>query len=76
MSAIQSAPRIDVDEILYQSVGDDEFRAQLVTDPSLLGLGEQSLTFNMENRLYASHMRMLTSRQRMLPSYNQSYNQD
>ncbi|MGH3831623.1 MAG: cinnamycin family lantibiotic [Pseudonocardiaceae bacterium] len=44
MSVIQSAARIDLDEILYQSVVDEEFRAQLVADPSLLGLGEQSLT--------------------------------
>lgn len=44
MPAIQSETRIDLDEILYQSVVDDEFRAQLVADPSLLGLGEQSFT--------------------------------
>jgi len=44
MSAIQSETRIDLDEILHQSVVDDEFRAQLVADPTLLGLGEHSFT--------------------------------
>lgn len=44
MSVIQSETRIDLDEILHQSVVDDEFRAQLVADPSLLGLGEQNFT--------------------------------
>lgn len=44
MSAILRETPVDLDEILYQSVVDDEFRTQLLTDPSLLGLGDQSFT--------------------------------
>ncbi len=32
----------DLDEILYQSVVDEEFRAQLLADPGLFGLAELS----------------------------------
>lgn len=38
MSASLSATSIDLDDIRYHSVVDDEFRAQLLADPSLLGL--------------------------------------
>lgn len=42
MSDILHETHVDLDEILYQSVVDEEFRAQLLADPSLLGLGERS----------------------------------
>ncbi|HKR51036.1 MAG TPA: cinnamycin family lantibiotic [Pseudonocardiaceae bacterium] len=42
MPAILRETATDLDEILYQSVVDAEFRAQLLTDPSVLGLAEQS----------------------------------
>jgi Family of unknown function (DUF5973) len=44
MSATLSETHIDLDDVRYQSVVDDEFRAQLLTDPSLLGLDGLSLT--------------------------------
>ncbi|MGH3900438.1 MAG: cinnamycin family lantibiotic [Pseudonocardiaceae bacterium] len=44
MSATLRETSVDLDEILYQSVVDAEFRAQLLTDPRLLGLDEQSFT--------------------------------
>ena len=34
---------IDLDDMFYQSVVDEEFRAQLLADPGLFGLGEPSL---------------------------------
>jgi hypothetical protein len=42
MSATLHETPVDLDEILYQSVVDEEFRTQLIADPSLLGLGGQS----------------------------------
>jgi hypothetical protein len=42
MSATLPETRVDLDEIHYQSVVDEEFRAQLLADPSLLGLDERS----------------------------------
>jgi Family of unknown function (DUF5973) len=44
MSASLSETHVDLDEILYQSVVDEAFRTQLLADPSLLGLGAQSVT--------------------------------
>ena len=43
MSATLSATPIDLDDVRYRSVVDDEFRAQLLADPSLLGLGGLSV---------------------------------
>jgi hypothetical protein len=40
MSATLAEKTVDLDEILYQSVVDEEFRAQLLADPSIFGLGE------------------------------------
>lgn len=44
MSAILRETPVDLDEILYQSVVDEEFRSQLLADPSLMGLGDRSVT--------------------------------
>lgn len=43
MSATLSEMPAGLDELFYQSVVDEEFRAQLLTDPSLFGLGELSV---------------------------------
>jgi hypothetical protein len=37
--------RVDVDEVLYQSVVDEEFRALLLADPGSFGLSEPSFGF-------------------------------
>lgn len=42
MSANLMNSRADVDEVLYQSVVDDEFRALVLADPSAFGLGDPS----------------------------------
>ena len=34
---------VDLDDLFYQSVVDEEFRAQLLADPGLFGLGDLSL---------------------------------
>lgn len=39
MSTTLAEKTVDLDEILYQSVVDEEFRAQLLADPSIFGLG-------------------------------------
>ena len=44
MSATLPEMRIDLDDVCYQSVVDDEFRAQLLADPSLLGLDGLNIT--------------------------------
>ncbi|MGH2732824.1 MAG: cinnamycin family lantibiotic [Actinomycetota bacterium] len=44
MSAILSEMPIDLDELFYQSVVDEEFRAQLLADPTVFGL-DDALTF-------------------------------
>jgi hypothetical protein len=44
MSATLSETHIDLDDVRYQSVVDDEFRAQLLADPSLLGLDGLNMT--------------------------------
>jgi hypothetical protein len=44
MSATLSEMHADLDDVRYQSVVDDEFRTQLLADPSLLGLDGLSLT--------------------------------
>lgn len=34
--------RVDLDEVLYQSVVDEEFRALLIAEPNSFGLGDPS----------------------------------
>ena len=43
MSATLCEIPVDLDEMFYQSVVDEEFRAQLLADPGLFGLSEPSL---------------------------------
>lgn len=43
MSATLCEIPVDLDEMFYQSVVDEEFRAQLLADPGLFGLSESSL---------------------------------
>lgn len=40
MSAMLSEMPVDLEEALYQSVVDEEFRAELLEDPSRFGMGE------------------------------------
>jgi len=37
--------RVELDDVLYQSVVDEEFRALLLADPSSFGLGEPSFGY-------------------------------
>ena len=43
ISATLCETPVDLDDLFYQSVVDEEFRAQLLADPGLFGLGEPSL---------------------------------
>ena len=43
MSATLCEMPVDLDDLFYQSVVDEEFRAQLLADPGLFGLGDLSL---------------------------------
>jgi hypothetical protein len=43
MAATLSEMPVDFDDLFYQSVVDEEFRALLVSDPGLFGLTESSL---------------------------------
>ena len=43
ISATLCETPIDLDDLFYQSVVDQEFRAQLLADPGPFGLGEPSL---------------------------------
>jgi Family of unknown function (DUF5973) len=36
---------VDLDEVLYQSVVDDEFRAELLADPGSFGLSDPGFVF-------------------------------
>jgi hypothetical protein len=48
MSAALCETPVDLDDLLYQSVVDEEFRAVVLADPGLFGLGELSLPMPVE----------------------------